>query len=260
MKRLFVVAVLLSSCFIDSTEPEPEFRTHHVITRFAVDPVSELGAAIDMNEELFEELFAALLRLTCDGDIPVIAELRSAEMGESAGQMGLYISSPPATGPDPCSGSARFLLLGNPLVSGPLYVEGDSAEARLPIEELFPDLVAFTSEWVRVDLEGDPEGLTGGTLFGLTQPAALITNTSPEFEPQSTLDILHQQGFRPDFDADEDGLEHFVDEDEDGLIDACIDGDGTVIPGRDCVNTDEIADAYELRILFRVVDAEIVNR
>src|SRR5262249_55640407 len=49
---------------------------------------------------------------------------------------------------------------------------------------------------------------------------------------------------QPDIDVDHDGLERFMDTDNDGAVDLCIDGNGTQLQGVDCPLDPRIADAY----------------
>jgi hypothetical protein len=72
---------------------------------------------------------------------------------------------------------------------------------------------------------------------------------------------------QPEVDLDGDGLEKFYDESGadsdagptgDGMIDRCVDGDGTEILGTDCPSDPRIADAYRLVFAIHGVRALIL--
>jgi hypothetical protein len=66
-------------------------------------------------------------------------------------------------------------------------------------------------------------------------------------------------GTSPDLDMDGDGLERFA-LDPEGLVERCIDGDGSVIEGRDCFRDERMADAFALVIALRTVAAAFGGR
>jgi hypothetical protein len=61
-------------------------------------------------------------------------------------------------------------------------------------------------------------------------------------------------GISPDIDVDGDGLERFT-LDAAGLVERCLDGDGSPIEGRDCFRDERMADAFSLVIGLRTVAA-----
>jgi hypothetical protein len=70
---------------------------------------------------------------------------------------------------------------------------------------------------------------------------------------------------QPDVDLDDDGLEQFFDTGgggdagtaKDGIIDRCVDGDGTEILGEDCARDARIKDGYLLILVVEGVRAYI---
>ena len=62
----------------------------------------------------------------------------------------------------------------------------------------------------------------------------------------ATFFAIHIAPTQPDVDVDGDGLEQFQDVDGNGLIDLCIDGNGTQIAGHDCPLDPRIADGYSV--------------
>lgn len=57
----------------------------------------------------------------------------------------------------------------------------------------------------------------------------------------------------PDIDIDGDGLETFFDDDGNGRIDRCVDGNGTQILGESCPMDPRIADAYSMTLSVHAV-------
>jgi hypothetical protein len=73
----------------------------------------------------------------------------------------------------------------------------------------------------------------------------------------SLLDQVVALGKQPDIDVDGDGLETVV---ADGHgVTACIDGDGTMIAGADCVCSPRITDGYSMSLHVHGVPARIVG-
>ncbi len=69
------------------------------------------------------------------------------------------------------------------------------------------------------------------------------------------LSLARAPGASPDLDLDGDGLERFEIDRGDGrcvpVVTACVDGDGTRIPGRRCLEDPRIADGFSVELGFR---------
>jgi hypothetical protein len=97
------------------------------------------------------------------------------------------------------------------------------------------------------------QGQTGG----IELACSLSITPFPGPNPASLLDVLANSGIEPDMDMDHDGLEQII---GDGTtIKQCIDGDGTIIPGRNCPCDPRIADGYSGALQFTLVPATIVG-
>jgi hypothetical protein len=96
-----------------------------------------------------------------------------------------------------------------------------------------------------------------GQIGGIELACSLSITPFPGPNPASLLDVLVNSGVQPDMDRDGDGVEQIV---GDGTtIMQCIDGDGTVIPGRNCPCDPRIADGYSGALQFTLVPATIVG-
>ena len=102
-----------------------------------------------------------------------------------------------------------------------------------------------------------------------TEQLALFANVDPLLYA-GFLDILvlgvlehgASEPFQPDVDLDGDGLETFYDTDpHDGrsVINLCIDGDGTAIPGESCVSDPRIRDGFSFTFAFDAVWVQLIG-
>lgn len=117
----------------------------------------------------------------------------------------------------------------------------------------------------------EPGGVSGtGTLCGY----AIIHDLGgqPSLDSTSGLSLLELllaggdalgfagiPGFRVDMDLDADGLESFVLDDR-GAIVECVDGDLTLIPGRECWRDEAMADGFSIVMSLTSVRAELAGR
>lgn len=97
------------------------------------------------------------------------------------------------------------------------------------------------------------QGQTGGVELA----CSLSITPFPGPNPASLLDVLVNYGVGPDIDRDGDGVEQII---GDGTtIKQCVDGDGTVILGRNCPCDPRIADGYSGALQFSLVPATILG-
>lgn len=99
--------------------------------------------------------------------------------------------------------------------------------------------------------------------------AAVFANLSPatystflDLVVLGPLELGHPEPLQPDVDLDGDGLETFHDtrpDDGMGIIDLCIDGDGTEIPGEHCVTDPRIQDGFSFTFSIEGVWARIAG-
>lgn len=162
------------------------------------------------------------------------------------------------------------------IVNGTLHAEGAGALMGLPIPlplqnpEIDGDLVPGGTG----ELDPHVHVLENARLRGAVpaQTLALLPNITGGMCPGgSMLDVLALGcGFfalQPDVDLDGDGLETFFDTENadtdagvptDGVIDRCVDGDGTEVLGTTCVQDPRFADGYRLIFVIHGVRATIL--
>jgi hypothetical protein len=150
------------------------------------------------------------------------------------------------------------------LTAGALAASGlgtlDALGALIPLPvsglELEGDVVAADGAFQSLE-EGRLRGAVGLSLLALSPN--LLAGTCPG---ATLLDVLATGcglfGLQPDADVDGDGLERLYDDDGDGAIDRCVDGDGTEILGVDCPQDPAMADGYTLILVVHGVRAELV--
>jgi hypothetical protein len=96
-----------------------------------------------------------------------------------------------------------------------------------------------------------------GVIGGIELACSLSITPYPGPNPASLLDVVVNYGLQPDMDRDGDGLEQI---NGDGTtVKECIDGDGTVIPGRNCPCDPRIADGFSEDLRFHLVPARLVG-
>lgn len=270
MRALALVSLLIVGCdaLAPSVDAGPLFE-HYVLSRVHVDPLTEVGARVDEDSTLTQSLGLAFERASCDGPSPILVALEGQHAERRVvGTLTLLVAQ--AEEGDPCGGAgvfdvdevASFGPDGAPYAQGPLYVEGRTAEARVPISRVNPVLLGFLPPWWSVtarraqgtELFGDT---TAESIWRVRQLAGTASRTTPG---RTLLDELVALGAQPDRDVDRDGLERLLDVDGDGLVDRCVDGDGTPWDGRECMLDGRFADGFELRLRFRLVAASVVDR
>jgi hypothetical protein len=107
------------------------------------------------------------------------------------------------------------------------------------------------------DSPGDFGGWSG-RIGGVVPACSLSLTPFPGNNPASLLDVIvNVLTTQPDIDRDGDGIETFI---GDGTgIKECVDGDGTVIPGRTCPCDPRMQDAYSGALGFHIVAARIIG-
>jgi hypothetical protein len=278
VRPLLSVVALLCAASCGAEEPPPvPYRASYVLTRVAIDPITELGHGIYENDgpEAFGPLLDAVPELQCDGGIPTVIDLKGLQQGERVeGELGVYYGGYTGTEgePGPCSDGAVYGPLWIPLLYGPFVLEGDSADAwvssaSVPLA-VRPYDSLFTGEWLRLtgDVVGPEEArrVRGGRLIVVWSASFLHgvdAPPSPALPDGGTmLDVAVGVGLlSPDVDRDGDGLEILLDTDMDHHVDLCIDADGTEHRGLDCPMAPGINDGFELVVLFRVATARLIE-
>ncbi len=164
------------------------------------------------------------------------------------------------------------IIMGEPALH---FTTANIADRNLHAEgvdalDLLGGLLPISNVMIDGDLnaggEETPRFLEDGRLRGVVGMALLsfVPNLlSGMCEGQSLLDVLATGcglfPLQPDSDVDGDGLERLYDDDGDGSIDRCVDGDGTEILGTDCPTNPAMADGYELIFVIHGVRALIAE-
>ncbi len=272
-----VLAAQVMGC-AEEEVPTEEFYQTYVVSRISVDPVTEFGYGLTQNNESFAALFDFLADVSCDGRTPFIFELTGTRQGQRAWgniglDLGLYVRG------GHCDGSAELISTGlfdtedgGTSVRGPFYIEGQIADGRVDVRPLNDITANLFQGWVQViaELHRGTWEVNRGSMTATWTVPFLHSNVLIGFEPRTWLDYVVVNGLQPeptesmeslqpDVDVDGDGLERFYDTDFDGLIDECVDGDGTTwSDDLDCPNRVGFTDGFELNLVFRVVPCTII--
>lgn len=135
----------------------------------------------------------------------------------------------------------------------------------------FPLLPGMETRGARVEGTIDPGGVSGLLLACAYATIELLgTQEAPEVTGDLTLlelflaggdavGVPMMPGCSPDLDLDHDGLERFT-LDDTHRIAQCVDGDLSVIDGRDCWMDPRMADGYSLNVRIVGVAATILGR
>lgn len=168
-------------------------------------------------------------------------------------------------------GSPALEFTSASITAGQLHAESFGALGlpMLPIPFQNPTIDGYLSptsdnQHIRTLENGRLKGVIAASLL-----AAAPNITMGQCTGSSLLDVLATGcGFvqlQPEVDLDGDGLEKFFDDAggdpdsgslKDGVIDRCVDGDGTEILGTDCVNDARIKDGY--RLIFVIHGARAI--
>lgn len=146
---------------------------------------------------------------------------------------------------------------GHVFAAGLGALDGATLGVPLPVSdlELEGDLVVSSGALQSLE-EGRLRGAVAVSLLALSPN--LLYGTCPG---ATLLDVFVTGcgffGQQPDSDRDGDGLEKLYDDDDDGTIDRCVDGDGTEILGTYCAQDPAIADGYTLVLVVHGVGATL---
>ncbi len=259
-----VAAFALSIGACDEAAPiVSELSEDYALSRLSLDPITEIGALLGEDPSLAAAFGIRFEDASCDGVLPILVHLEGERVG-SRGQGELSMAVGALDSGGACDGTGAFAIVagvvdGEPIVKGPLFVEGGTAEAHLPLATINP-VLSFLPTWWRVTAEQRQGGdrFSDGEASAPWLPAHLASTDSTRTAGITLLDDLVGLGAQPDLDVDRDGLETFADEDGDGRVDACFDGDGARIDGAECAMDPRIVDAFELVLRFRLVPVRVV--
>lgn len=268
-------ALALGACGLDASPPV-HVSEHFVMVRLYIDPSTRLGEFVRGSPQGIA-LEEGLARLDCTQDYVVVIHVAGDVVdGSAVGRAQLLLASHPSE-LNICDGGgavviepASYLDLENDVahVEGPVLIEGETLDGRLPLGglgvstfEVFPEWWQISARATGLDrvvqgIEGGSVRLTGAraeAVWSVHQMVAeLLTDIDPAADPRlSVLDLILGEGIQPDVDVDGDGFERFLDTDGNLVADVCIDGDGERVVGEGCAAGPRFADGYELRLVFR---------
>lgn len=281
-RSLLIAACLAAAGGCDSDPVVNHVRQQFVVVHLAVDPATQLGEVFIARPELAQSFRDGFADVACDGSLgSIVLDMNvTTENGMGLGEGRLYLGTA-ADARDLCAGGGAVVIQpvsfdedGEPLVSGPLFIEGLTLDGRFPIGSLFEVQLAEFPRWWRFNARlrnrvRDPSDAGAAARLELEEAEVdsvwhasemqRVANATEEVRGDDLLDAIVYEGFQPGVDVDGDGLERFVDTDRDEVVDVCVDGDGTELEGTDCAARPEIADGYEMRLRFRLVPVEIVE-
>ena len=199
--------------------------------------------------------------------------LREPDVGEI--RLGWARGIDPDASPDPASyfsGKKTFWLLpadtderGEPKVGFAAKVAGDRLDARTDVNLQLGSgaagagRIAVKRLTVAARIGVGRDRLEHGLLCGAVPTAVLAAFPSPDRQGSLLDYVAVTRGVQPDVDLDGDGLETLLDQDADGLVDACKDGDGASIAFFSGVKDPHIADGFSVCVQFETVPARIAK-
>lgn len=271
LRRLIPIGLLLLSACAEEA-PAQSVEGLFVVSRLAVDPATELGEIfqarpdIDPDDPVVTTIDQIFDRTACYAERAIafsFSAQRTEERGEGCVALALVART---SGPDLCGQGLEAeidpdtfedLDERRPWVQGPLFIEGQTLDARLSIGDVpLPGAQIFPRWWTLRARLSPPAPDRAVTVSDAELSTAWPAGGELLFETPDTgerlLDLLIARGLQPDLDLDGDGLESFEDTDGDGVIDRCTDGDGDAVDGVDCPADGRFADGYDLRLRFRV--------
>lgn len=275
---VLLALVLLAGC--EGAGPARDVEQIYAIVRIAVDPITIIGQLFRDAPTVGSAYEGGFDTLSCDGDLSLAFRFTGQGFTEPRGLGELsFLAVTPIGTSDLCAGHGEAEVqplayvpgTREPLVTGPGWMDGATIDARIPLGR-FPGLELFP-EWWTANARGQEVGVElddahryelregeVGTVWPARQLGSFPVPETAGYPAGSTpFDVLIGLELQPDIDVDVDGLEVFRDTDGDGLVDHCVDGDGSVIEGRDCIFSPGMVDGYELRIRFRLARLDRID-
>lgn len=283
--------LVLGACAAPPPDLLPISR-HFVIVRLHIDPSTRLGEYLETTGDGL--IGQNLATFDCTEGIVLLIRIDSGDDPTSnIGTTQLLFAT--ADGASSlCAGGGTALVqpfsYSDPenmiaLVEGPLFIEGETLDGRLPIGRIATlarvdgSALGVLPQWWQIS--GRAHGLlrardplrdadeTVEIRLSDTRAESVwriqqlrterLSYLDPMADPGVTLlDSIIDAGIQPGMDVDDDGLERFEDLDGDGIVDRCIDGDGATIDGVGCAADPRFADGYELRLIFRTVPVRAI--
>ncbi|MFK7987857.1 MAG: hypothetical protein AB8I08_17700 [Sandaracinaceae bacterium] len=248
-----------------------------VVSRFTVDPATPLGQLFlrepetERDRQLVDGLGQIFDATACWADVSFAMRIDAERTGvRGAGMASLLLVTPAEMG-DLCAADRVALLQPSsfregteePIVSGPLFIEGQTLEARMSLgdvgmivfdeAQLLPRWWSFRAQFA--PLPGSRASISDAEVSTTWSVRQHLQGTVPSAPELRYIDELVRLGFEPDLDVDGDGLER-MEAGRDGRIMRCIDGPGApeprVIEGDDCMLDPRIADGYLLQLRFQL--------
>lgn len=277
-----VLALALGACD-EAAVVTPPIDEHFILVRLHPDPSTRVGEFLAQDLPETRAIRGQLAEVGCAGDALVIVHVHRAR-GASLARAALLVATAVDTS-DLCAEGGPVLIQDVsylpraspdeprvPVVSGPLLVEGQTLDGRLPIGRLDPSggLSIFPLWW---QISGRAYGIEGRAgadggfeavhiedaqahaVWPVRQMVGERFGDLPAADPtdeRTMLDVAVAGRVQPDVDADGDGFERFEDTDGDGFVDRCLDGNGEALTGVGCASDPRFADGYDLTLLFRL--------
>jgi cysteine-rich repeat protein len=192
------------------------------------------------------------------------------------------------TGASNFSGDARFQILdanldinGHPIIQA--HGSAPGGMLMTDVGRLLPWLPYCTEPGMKIAMEFDHATMKGTLTSDANGPTGAMVRVCAARTARSWYNVRNDTGLpgstlldllvvgvsfaayhitptQPDFDADADGLERLMDTDNDGIVDLCIDGNGTQITGQTCPMDPRIADGYTETLDLTLVRAQLAGR
>ncbi len=251
----------------------PSVDAYFIVVRLHLDPSTRVGEIVDATPE-GQLVGEQLRRVDCTADEVVIIHIEDGpdrDFGRASVLLGTAADTT-----DLCDLGGPVIIqplsyrdpeMTDPVVDGPLLIEGQTLDGRLPLGELgrasfetFPPWWQISGRMITGDGDAgrsdlrieDAEARAVWRVRQLQRERLADLAGADPMAQESMLDVLVASGVQPDIDADGDGRERFLDTNGDGLVDRCVEGDGRVFDAPDCAADPRFADGYGLKLIFRL--------